>query len=30
MGDVSAHNRNNAGTKLLISAMTPGIIQAGY
>ena len=29
MGD-ECHNRNNAGTTLLIQALTPGIIQAGY
>ena len=29
MGD-EAHNRNNAGTTLLIQALTPGLIQAGY
>lgn len=29
MGD-ECHNRNNAGTTLLIQALTPGLIQAGY
>ena len=29
MGD-ECHNRNNAGTTLLIQALMPGIIQAGY
>ncbi|TRG40918.1 DUF1116 domain-containing protein, partial [Salmonella enterica subsp. enterica serovar Anatum] len=29
MGE-ECHNRNNAGTTLLIQALTPGLIQAGY
>lgn len=29
MGD-ECHNRNNAGTALLIQALTPWIIQTGY
>lgn len=29
MGD-ECHNRNNAGTTLLIQALTPGLIRAGY